>query len=170
MHDRRAFLQSLSYPAAAVALGGLDPFARSRWSPDALKGDGRADDERYWAEVQRAFSVDRSLINLNNGGVSPSPTYVQDAVKRHLDFSNQAPTWTMWRVLEPQIETVREMLAARFGCDPEEIAITRNASESLQICQSGLDLEPGDEVITSTQDYPRMLQTWQQRERRDRIC
>ena len=93
----------------------------------------------------------------------------QDAMKRHLDFSNQAPTWTMWRVLEPQIETVRGMLAARFGCDAEEIAITRNASEGLQICQAGFDLEPGDEIVTSSQDYPRMMQTWQQRERRDGI-
>src|SRR5690606_28797716 len=90
-------------------------------------------------------------------------------VKRHLDFSNQAPTWTMWRVLEPQIETVRTMLADRVGVDREEIAITRGSSEALQICQAGFDLRPGDQVVTSDQDYPRMVQTWQQRERRDGI-
>src|SRR5205085_4506309 len=55
------------------------------------------------------------------------------------------------------------------GCDPEELAITRNASEALEIAQLGIDLKPGDEVLTTDQDYPRMITTWQQRERRDGI-
>ncbi len=58
---------------------------------------------------------------------------------------------------------------AEFGADPEEIAITRNASESLQIAQNGLDLEAGDEILTTEQDYGRMLTTWDQRARRDKI-
>ena len=49
------------------------------------------------------------------------------------------------------------------------MAITRNASESLQTCQLGVDLAPGDEVVTTTHDYPRMMDTWEQRVRRDRI-
>ena len=52
----------------------------------------------------------------------------------------------MWKILDPQVETVRRQLAADFGCDPEEIAITRNASEALEICQLGIDLKAGDEV------------------------
>jgi selenocysteine lyase/cysteine desulfurase len=94
---------------------------------------------------------------------------VQDAMKRYLDYSNNAPTITMWRDLEPEIETVRRRLAENFGCDPEEMAITRNASESLEICIMGLDLKPGDEVLTTNQDYPRMITSWKQRERRDGI-
>jgi selenocysteine lyase/cysteine desulfurase len=114
--------------------------------------------------------MDRSIVNLNNGGVSPSPAVVQEAMKRHLDYSNTAPPpYALWQILEPQRETVRQRLARFFVCDPEEIALTRNASEGLQICQYGFDLEPGDEVLTSNQDYPRMLTTWEQRARRDRI-
>ena len=75
----------------------------------------------------------------------------------------------MWQILEPNIESVRRRLAAQFGCDPEELAITRNASEALQIAQLGIDLRPGDEVLTTNQDYGRMLDTWEQRVRRDRI-
>jgi selenocysteine lyase/cysteine desulfurase len=90
-------------------------------------------------------------------------------MRRYLEFSNHAPVYTMWRILEPQIEGVRRRLAAAFGCDPEEMAITRNASEALEICQLGLNLKPGDEVLTTNQDYPRMLTTWRQRERRDGI-
>jgi len=100
MPSRRACLGSLGLPAAA-ALTGLplapafstsraralaDELARHPASPGEM-----ASDEAVWAEVDRAFTVDRSLANLNNGGVSPSPAWVQDAMKRHLDFSNNAP-------------------------------------------------------------------------------
>jgi selenocysteine lyase/cysteine desulfurase len=64
---------------------------------------------------------------------------------------------------------VRDRLAREWGVDAEEVAITRNASESLQICQLGLDLKPGDEVLACTQDYPRMLTAFRQRERRDGV-
>ena len=64
-----------------------------------------AQDEDYWFEIQQGFTVDRSLVNLNNGGVSPAPKVVQDALRRYVDFSNQAPVYTMWDMLEPQIET-----------------------------------------------------------------
>jgi selenocysteine lyase/cysteine desulfurase len=90
-------------------------------------------------------------------------------MKRHLDFSNTAPVYTMWGILEPQRETVRASLARIQGVDPEEIALTRNASESLQILQLGFDLKAGDEVLTTTQDYPRMITTFRQRERREGI-
>src|SRR6202008_3681529 len=73
----------------------------------------------------------------------------------------------MWEILEPQCETIRTGLAEMFGCDREEIAITRNASESLEILLNGMDFKPGDEVLTTTQDYPRMLTTLRQRERRE---
>ncbi len=76
----------------------------------------------------------------------------------------------MWQILEPNIETVRRRLAAEFGCSPEEMAITRNASEALQIAQLGIDLKAGDEVVTTNQDYGRMLDTWDQRVRREGIA
>jgi len=167
MH-RRMFLR------AATGLAALRPdsLSRARAATTSLndrKADETARDEDYWREIQQAFTVDRNIINLNNGGVCPSPKIVQDAMRRQLEFSNMAPAYTMWTVLEPEIESVRTRLAASFGCDPEELAITRNASEALEIAQLGLDLKPGDEVLTTDQDYPRMITTWQQRERRDGI-
>jgi len=178
MPSRRTFLGTFTLPAAAAALGvslrpsllsakALDVASELRRHPGS-PGD-LADDEDFWFEVGRAFTVDRSLVNLNNGGVSPSPAWVQDAMKRHLDFSNLAPPYTMWGILEPQREGVRQRLAAQWGVDTEEIAFTRNASESLQTMQLGLDFRPGDEVLTTTQDYPRMITTFQQRERREGI-
>jgi selenocysteine lyase/cysteine desulfurase len=88
---------------------------------------------------------------------------------RYLEIENMTPSYYMWRILDPGIENARRRLARVFGCDPEEIAITRNASEALETVQFGMDLKAGDEVITTNQDYPRMIASWQQRERRDGI-
>ena len=177
MNSRREFLGSIGIPAFAVATGIPVFPPRLRSAPrlqDALatRHDSPTDaagDEEFWGEIARSFTVDRSLVNLNNGGVSPSPAFVQDAMKRHLDYSNEAPVYTMWRILEPQREAVRKRLAREWSVDAEEIALTRNASEGLQICQLGFDLERGDEVLTTNQDYPRMLTTFRQRERREGI-
>jgi len=178
MPSRRRFLGSLAAPAAASALGlSLRPASLGARAIDIAEtlrshpGSPRtiARDEDYWTEVARAFTVDRSLLNLNNGGVSPSPEFVQAAMKRHLDYSNLAPTRTMWQDLEPRREGVRQRMADEWGVDAEEIAFTRNASESLQTMQLGFDLERGDEVLTTTQDYGRMITTFRQRERREGI-
>jgi selenocysteine lyase/cysteine desulfurase len=75
----------------------------------------------------------------------------------------------MWRLLEPRVESVRRDLARDFGCDPEEMAITRNASEANEIMIMGLDLRRGDEVVVTNQNYGRMINTWKQRERREGI-
>jgi isopenicillin-N epimerase len=173
MLTRRTFLRSAGF-ASAVALarfreGGIERILAASRAATGAAPEDLAGNEDFWRDIQEAFTVDRSLINLNNGGVSPSPRVVQDAMRRYLEYSNQAPSYTMWGILEPQVESVRTRLAAAFGCDPEEMAITRNASEALEICIFGLDLKPGDEVLTTNQDYPRMLTSWRQRERREGI-
>ena len=123
----------------------------------------------FWAFIQQSFSGGRGIINLNNGGVSPSPRIVTEALNKYNWQQEDATAYTMWQILEPQSERIRTELAALFGCDREEIAITRNASESLEILLFGLDLKRGDEILTSTQDYPRMITTLQQREEREGI-
>jgi len=173
MISRRSFLQAgSSAGTAALTMFAGDALARAARAGSLAAGRTAADiarDEFYWREVQGAFTLDRTLVNLNNGGVCPSPRVVHEALKRYLDISNQAPVYHLWQVLEPNIEAVRRGLARAFGCEPDELAITRNASEALQIVQLGLDLAAGDEVVTTNQDYPRMLDTWDQRARRDGI-
>ncbi|HEY6784978.1 MAG TPA: aminotransferase class V-fold PLP-dependent enzyme [Gemmatimonadales bacterium] len=172
MHSRRDFVRSLLAASATIPAMKNEGLTHLRRVLPRAAGRGpleMAQDEDFWTEIQQAFTIDRGLINLNNGGVAPSPRVVQEALKRYLDTSNQAPAMTMWAWLEPEIESVRRRLAASFGCDPEEMAITRNASEALENVQLGMPLERGDEVLTTTQDYPRMITTWHQRERRDGI-
>jgi selenocysteine lyase/cysteine desulfurase len=169
MQSRRHFF------AAVAGVAALPAFR-----PDALRrvldlgsqpgtASGGPDDEDYWGQIQRAFDCDRTMVNLNNGGCSPTPTHVLDQMIRDLRFSNELPVIHMWQTLEPRVESVRRELARSFGCDPEEMAITRNASEANEIMIMGLDLKPGDEVIVTNQNYPRMLTAWQQRVRRDGI-
>lgn len=179
MLTRRGFLGSIALPSAAILAAaaqqarGDESFDLESWRvwlEELAETPGEAaaiaQDESYWAPAQQAFAIDRSMINLNNGGCSPSPRVVLDAMRRHWELSNNAPTYYMWRILEPQRETVREAMARQWGALPEEIAFTRNASESLQICQCGIDLQAGDEVLTTSQDYPRMLNTFRQLENR----
>lgn len=134
---------------------------------DHLSAEEVAADEDFWAIIQQSFSVTRGIVNLNNGGVSPSPRMVTEAFVRYTWQQEDATAYTMWQLLEPQSETVRTGLAEMFGCDREEIAITRNASESLETILMGMDLKSGDEILTTTQDYPRMLTTLRQRELRE---
>jgi selenocysteine lyase/cysteine desulfurase len=170
--NRRTFLQA----ASGITVAVLPAFREDGMSRILAAGEGTAGrsadslaaDEDFWFQIQTAFDVDRSLINLNNGTVSPSPRIVEQALRRYLDFINLTAAQNMG-ILEGQVETIRRRLAANFGCATEEMAITRNTSESLEICQFGLELKRGDEVLTTDQDYPRMLTTWRQRERRDGI-
>jgi len=173
--DRRALLSRLGMGlSAGLLLPSFRADAASRLLSASRSAEGRlpselARDEAYWSDIARAFDVDRTLVNLNNGGCSPAPTHVLDAMIRDLKFSNEIPVYHMWTVLEPRIESVRRGLAEEFGCDPEELAIVRNASEAMETLTLGIDLKAGDEVVITNQNYGRMITTWEQRARRDGI-
>ena len=173
--DRRNFismagkgvgLAALAVPSIGALLREVEAATRNvaHLTPEQV-----AMDEDYWSVIQNSFTVTRGIVNLNNGGVSPSPRIVTEALVRYIWQQEDATAYTMWQLLEPQSETIRTGLAEIFGCDREEIAITRNASESLEILLMGMDFKPGDEILTTTQDYPRMLTTLRQRELRERL-
>lgn len=128
-----------------------------------------ATDEDYWSVIQQSFTVNPNLIDLNNGGVSPSPRIVQEAVERYNKLSNEGPSYYMWRILDQGREPLRQKLADLAGCSPEEIAINRNATEALNTVIFGMNLKAGDEVIGTKQDYPNMINAWKQRASREGI-
>ncbi len=172
MHTRRGFVTSLLHAGIALPVMNSRAFRhleRATTIAGKRPAAAVATDEDYWGEVRRSFDLDDTMINLNNGGCSPAPTHVLEQMIRDIRFSNELPVEHMWGVLEPRIESVRLDLAKQFGCDPEEMAITRNASESNENVIFGIDLQPGDEIVATTQNYPRMVNAWMQRERRDKI-
>jgi isopenicillin-N epimerase len=184
MHSRRKFLSVITRAGfgASAAAGYLGLPRGPTFARHAIRtlahaaadvGDSPAEvvatDESYWATIRRAFDFDPAVTYLNSAGCSPTPRRVLDGMIRDLRYGNEAPVQYMWHELEPRIETVRRELATEFGCDPEEIAITRNASEANQIAILGLDLRAGDEAIVTTHNYDRMLTTWDQRAAREGI-
>jgi selenocysteine lyase/cysteine desulfurase len=171
--DRRNFLSlagkglGLAALSSATVASLFKEIQGATRSVAHLTAEQAAMDEDYWFVIQNSFTVTRGIINLNNGGVCPSPRIVTEALVRYIWQQEDATAYTMWQILEPQSETIRTGLGELFGCDREEIGITRGASESLEILLMGMDFKSGDEILTTTQDYPRMLTTLRQRERRE---
>jgi len=173
--NRRSFLKKLGGTAAAFSIAPFfDPiYAEELKSAinkiSHLPPAEAAKDEDFWRFIQQSYTVSASIINLNNGGVSPQPKVVQDAFERFNRLCNEAPSYYMWRVLDKGREPLREKLAGLAGCSPEEIAINRNTTEALETIIFGLRLKAGDEVVLTNFDYPNMINSWKQREKRDGI-
>jgi selenocysteine lyase/cysteine desulfurase len=172
---RRNFLRSGAALAGAFSIDSLfnqlhaEEFAAAAKAVDRLDPAEAASEEDFWSVIQRGYSVNLSIINLNNGGVSPSPIVVQQAVERYNELSNEGPSYYMWGILDQGREPLRERLAHLAGAKPGEIAIDRNSTEALNTIIYGLPLKAGDEVIGTRQDYPNMIQAYRQRADRDGI-
>ncbi|MCB0542962.1 MAG: aminotransferase class V-fold PLP-dependent enzyme [Saprospiraceae bacterium] len=170
MTNRRSFIRR-----TAAALGSLalhqnfsEAFPMTRPSPVFTSREDLSDDD-FWRQIRTAFSASPNLINLNNGGVSPTPRATLDALDYYNRMCSEAPSYYMWRVLNEDREPLRYNLAALAGVDPEEVAINRNSTEALNTLIFGLNLKRGDEVVLSKYDYPHMVNAWKQREMREGI-
>ena len=174
-NDRRTFLKQSAALAGAFSANSLFHQAHAaEWRSASarianLSPELGAQDEDFWSVIQRAYSVNPNLINLNNGGVSPAPIVVQQAVERYNQLSNEGPSYYMWRILDQGREPLREKLSQLAGVQPGEIAINRNSTEALKTIIYGLDLKAGDEVVGTKQDYPNMIEAYRQRAVREGI-
>lgn len=175
VEPRRKFLQNMGLLAGAFSANSLfNQLHAASFEAAERKTLGQspqavATDEDYWSVIQQAYTVNANLIILNNGGVSPAPRIVQEALSRYNDLANQGPSYYMWRILDQGREPLRQKLAVLAGCSPEEIAVNRNATEALNTVIYGLDLKAGDEVVGTKQDYPNMINAWKQRATREGI-
>jgi len=175
MASRRSFFQRSLGMAGAMS---LTPFLASAMAEDIsdalvslneLSPEDAANEEDLWARMAQAYTVSPNLLNLNNGGVSPQPKVVQDAVDRYYHLSNEAPTYYMWQILDKGREPLRRKLADLAGASHEEIAINRNTTEALGTFTYGIDMQKGDEIVMTKQDYPNMIHAWKQREMREGV-
>ncbi len=168
-------MQSGAALAGAFSINSLfnqlhaEEFAAAAKAVEGGAPDAGTTDEDFWSVIQRGYSVNPEIINLNNGGVSPSPIVVQQAVERYNELSNEGPSYYMWGILDQGREPLRERLAHLAGAKPGEIAIDRNSTEALNTIIYGLPLKAGDEVIGCKQDYPHMIEAYRQRAERDGI-
>lgn len=175
MNNRRSFIRKSFLTAGTLSIGSLYNKSLAEDISDAFQELNKLDplsaaqNEDIWARIQQAYTTSSSIINLNNGGVSPQPKVVQDAANRYYTYSNEAPSYYMWRILDQGREPLRAKLAALGGVSPDEIAINRNTTEAVNTVIFGLNLKAGDEVVLTKYDYPNMINAWRQRERRDGI-
>lgn len=175
MTTRRSFFRKTLSAAGALSLAPLashamaDDISDALFSLNKLSPEESADDEDLWARMAQAYTVSPALLNLNNGGVSPQPKVVQDAVDRYYHLSNEGPSYYMWRILDAGREPLRKKLADLAGVNAEELAINRNTTEALGTVTWGIDLKRGDEIVMTKYDYPNMMHAWKQREMREGI-
>lgn len=175
MTDRRSFIRKASAFGAGIWAWPLIDSGFAKESSSVLSSIANvppaelASDEDFWSWVRHSYTTSSNIINLNNGGVSPHPKVVQDAVQRFTELSNEAPSYYMWRILEKGRESIREKLAELAGVSAEEIAINRNTTEALDTIIFGFDMQKGDEFVTSNFIYPNMNQAWLQREKREGV-
>lgn len=175
MSTRRSFFKKTLGVAGALSLSPIagkvlaEDISDALISLNKLSAVEAANDEELWARIAQAYTVSPSILNLNNGGVSPQPKVVQDAVDRYYHLSNEGPTYYMWQILDKGREPLRRKLADLAGTSAETIAINRNATEALATVTWGLTLNRDDEIVMTRQDYPNMIHTWKQKELRDGI-
>lgn len=172
MKSRRSFLQKSGAALGAFAIAPFTAKASSNTVAEALAELNRLSpeaavlDDDLWARMAQAYTVSPTILNLNNGGVSPQPKVVQDAVDRYYHLSNEAPTYYMWQILDKGREPLRRKLADLAGVSADELAIQRNTTEALGTITWGIDMKAGDEIVMTKQDYPNMIHAWKQREMR----
>ncbi len=169
---RRRFLRAAGGLAAGASFVGLlSPRAIARLT-SAVKSisdrdpDDVARDEDFWAPIRGWYVQSPRFINLESGYYSPSSLPVLDAWCENARRINETASFYMRRRHAGDREDLRRQLAHFAGCDPEELAITRNTTESLNIVLHGLEIDDGDEVLYGDQEYGSMQETLEQRHRR----
>lgn len=175
MSSRRSFFRKsigLAGAASLVTLSGqaiAEDISDALVSLNKLSPELAPNDEELWARLAQAYTVSPNILNLNNGGVSPQPKVVQDAVDRYYHLSNEAPSYYMWQILDKGREPLRRKLADLAGASSDELAVNRNTTEALGTFTWGIDMKRGDEIVMTKQDYPNMIHAWKQRELREGV-
>src|ERR1700677_1661169 len=143
LNNRRSFLKMAALTGAFSPNSLFHQAHAAEWHAAAravghLDEGAVAQNEDFWSVIQRAYSVSPQIINLNNGGVSPAPIVVQQALERYNQLANEGPSYFMWQILDQGREPLRAKLALLAGVDPNEIAVDRNSTEELHTLIFGL--------------------------------
>ena len=166
--SRRRFLKGSLAAAAGVA-------ATSMWDAKAAFAQEkeasspgpatRIDDESYWEKVRAQFHLNPDTIYLNNGTLGLCPKPVTQAVYdgyAYLAETGSEGRYKLW----DEVEESRKSVARFLGAGEKEIALTRNATEGLRFIVNGIRMDPGDEVLMTSDEHIAGFAPWSQRARR----
>lgn len=162
---RRGFLRGI--PAAAGAVLSFPAFCQRMAE---MRTHGAPSGERFWNFVSGQFPLEPGLIYMNAANVAPCALPVLDRYQKQLQDFQGNPSFQNRAKYVPAHERLRGKLAALLGANPNEIALTRNTSESSNIIVQGLDLKPGDEIVLTDHNHPSNLASWQVRAKRQGLA
>ncbi len=164
--QRRQFVNHLTNGLAALMGAPLIHAKNATAREPFIQYDGNTDDEKFWSFLRAQFPLTRERVYLNTGGLGASPYAVIDAVVSRMNelekISETGHSEQLWL-------SIKQKAATLLGCDPEEIAYTRNATEGINIVCNGLPLKRGDEVITTMHEHVGNAVPWLARQKRDGI-
>ena len=151
----------------SLALGSMFPlFSISQKRIQNFSFDSANKDEAYWRDVASLYRQNVDFINLESGYFSPSPESVKDYWINFVEEINESPSYYMRTKQTQMREKVRETLASYSGVSSEEICLTRNTTESMNIIIQGLKIGDNDEILRTNLEYPNIIQALDMREKR----
>ena len=165
MLSRRSMMAGASIASAALAANAVSIATAAAQSVRGRRAEDIAKDESFWMSIARAYQLDGQYTILNGGGNNPHPTTVVEALARYQELSSSAPRPHNY-IFQNRIDNHRERIAKLMDCTPNEVAITRNTTEGLNIVGWGLNLSEGDEIILSNVEYSYGLKIFEQRAKR----
>lgn len=125
--------------------------------------------EEAWSKIQALFPRVDSFTQLENGYFSHASLPIRKFHQEREDYIQSRTSFYMRREQDEAVETARKDLAGFFGWSPENVAFTRNTTESLNILISGFPWNSGDEVVIGDQDYGSMNEAFEQAAKRHGI-
>ena len=158
--SRRSFIHN------ALAAGSMFPLFSMNYPKGKIELKIKNKNEDYWKKVAGMYHQNVKFINLESGYFSPSPESVKDYWVNFVNEINESPSYYMRTRQNEMREKVREKLAKYAGVAKDELVLTRNTTESMNIIIQGIKLEEGDEILRTNLEYPNIIQALDMRERR----
>ena len=129
----------------------------------------KSSSDKDWAEVRSHFIIDKDITYMNNASLGMPPLGVLKSINNGYEAISKEPLHGKHDLQDSISKSVIPKLAKTFGVDEDEIVLTRNASEALDIQAHSVKLKKGDEIIISSQEHPAGLRPWLVRQKNDGI-
>ena len=150
----------------SIAAGSLFPLFSMDYKKNRIDLNAKYKDEKYWNDVANMYHQNINFINLESGYFSPSPESVKNYWIDFVNEINESPSYYMRTRQTEMREQVRNKLANYAGIQSDELVLTRNTTESMNIIIQGIKLDKGDEILRTNLEYPNIIQALDMRERR----